>query len=290
MANHFPTIALIGKYNSPHIGSSLLRLARYLKENQHQVLVETQTAKCIESNEFPSVTCEQIGQQAQLVVVLGGDGTMLNVARTLAPFGIPLVGINHGGLGFLTDISEEAMLQTMAEILEGKYVGEERILIDTLVRRDGKVVFEASAFNDVVVSRGNISRLIEFEVLIDDQFVYSQRSDGLIIATPTGSTAYALSAGGPILYSSLNAFVLVPICPHTLTNRPIAVSSESVVEIALGQVFDGRVHFDGQRHFDLLDRDQVVMRRSKHRVRLLHPHGHTYYGTLRQKLRWVEKL
>ncbi|MGH8671457.1 MAG: NAD kinase [Burkholderiales bacterium] len=290
MPTAFKTVALIGRYHSPHIGVSLLRLARFLRDRNITVLVEHQTAQCIGANEFPSMNCSEIGASADLVVVLGGDGTMLNVARTLAPCDVSLVGINQGGLGFLTDISESSMLDTMSEMLDGHYVTEERILLEGQLLREGECVYRSPAFNDVVVSKGNIARLIEFEVIIDDQFVYGQRSDGLIVATPTGSTAYSLSAGGPILHPSLGAIVLVPICPHTLTNRPIAVSSDSRIEIVMTTAYDSRVHFDSQSDCDLRDHDRLVISRSEHKARLLHPRGHSYYGTLRQKLRWVEKL
>jgi NAD+ kinase len=290
MSQHFKTVALIGKYNSPEIGDSLLRLAGFLVEKQITVLVERQTASSAGIAGYPTASLEEIGEQADLAVVLGGDGTMLNIARALYTYGVPLVGINQGRLGFLTDVSVDAMLETMEEILDGDYLSEARFLLTVTIRRQGENVFEACAFNDAVVSKGATARLIELEVFVDGQFVYSQRSDGLIISTPTGSTAYALSSGGPILHPTLEAVVLVPICPHTLSNRPIAVNSESTIEILLLHADDARVHFDGQRHFDLQENDWVIVRRSKQMVHLLHPFGHSYYDMLRQKLHWGEKL
>lgn len=290
MSQIFKTIALIGKYNSPAIGDSLLRLARFLVEQEHTVLVERRTAESTGVTGYPLADLKEIGEQADLAVVLGGDGTMLNIARSLYAFGVPLVGINQGRLGFLTDVSADTMLETMAEILAGDYLSEARFLLDVTVRRQGESIYEACAFNDTVVSKGATARLIELEVFVDGQFVYSQRSDGLIVSTPTGSTAYALSSGGPILHPTLEAVVLVPICPHTLSNRPIAVNSESTIEILLLHANDARVHFDGQRHFDLQENDWVIVRRSKQMVRLLHPFGHSYYDMLRQKLHWGEKL
>jgi NAD+ kinase len=290
MSQHFKTVALIGKYNSPEIGDSLLRLAGFLVEKQLTVLVERQTASSAGIAGYPTASLEEIGEQADLAVVLGGDGTMLNIARALYTYGVPLVGINQGRLGFLTDVSVDAMLETMEEILDGDYLSEARFLLTVTIRRQGENVFEACAFNDAVVSKGATARLIELEVFVDGQFVYSQRSDGLIISTPTGSTAYALSSGGPILHPTLEAVVLVPICPHTLSNRPIAVNSESTIEILLLHADDARVHFDGQRHFDLQENDWVIVRRSKQMVHLLHPFGHSYYDMLRQKLHWGEKL
>jgi len=290
MSQLFKTIALIGKYNSPEIGDSLLRLAKFLVEQEHTVLVERQTAASAGVTDYPLADLEEIGEQADLAVVLGGDGTMLNIARSLYIFGVPLVGINQGRLGFLTDVSVDTMLETMGEILAGDYLSEARFLLDVTVRRQGENVHQACAFNDAVVSKGATARLIELEVFVDGQFVYSQRSDGMIISTPTGSTAYALSSGGPILHPTLEAVVLVPICPHTLSNRPIAVNSESTIELLLLHADDARVHFDGQRHFDLQENDWVIVRRSKQMVRLLHPFGHSYYDMLRQKLHWGEKL
>ncbi len=290
MSQLFKTIALIGKYNSPEIGDPLLRLARFLVEQEHTVLVERRTAESTGVTGYPLADLKEIGEQADLAVVLGGDGTMLNIARSLHTFGVPLIGINQGRLGFLTDVSADTMLETMAEILAGDYLSEARFLLDVTVRRQGESIYEACAFNDTVVSKGATARLIELEVFVDGQFVYSQRSDGLIVSTPTGSTAYALSSGGPILHPTLEAVVLVPICPHTLSNRPIAVNSESTIEILLLHANDARVHFDGQRHFDLQENDWVIVRRSKQMVRLLHPFGHSYYDMLRQKLHWGEKL
>lgn len=290
MSHLFKTVALIGRYNSPEIGDSLLRLAGFLEERKHRVLVERSTAECTGVTGYPLASLDEIGEQADLAVVLGGDGTMLNIARSLYTYGVPLVGVNQGRLGFLTDVSADTMLETLEEILSGDYLSEARFLLTVTIRRQGDNVFEASAFNDAVVSKGATARLIELEVFVDGQFVCSQRSDGLIISTPTGSTAYALSSGGPILHPTLEAIVLVPICPHTLSNRPIAVNSESTIEILLLHADDARVHFDGQRHFDLQENDWVIVRRSKQMVRLLHPFGHSYYDMLRQKLHWGEKL
>lgn len=286
----FQTVALIGKYNSAELNEPLLRLARFLEQRKLEVLLSQQTAERIGSVPYAAVSMAEIGARADLAVVMGGDGTMLNIAREVIEYNVPLVGVNQGRLGFLTDVSIDGMLETMEEILAGEYAAEERFLLDAVVRRQGQPAHQAYAFNDVVVSKGTSGRLIELEVFIDGQFVYSQRSDGLVVATPTGSTAYALSAGGPILHPTLEAMVLVPICPHTLSNRPIAVNSHSVLEVLLLHAVDASVHFDGQSHFDLQLNDWVVVRRSERTIRLLHPLGHSYYDTLRQKLHWGEKL
>lgn len=290
MSKPFETIALIGRYNSPEVGDSLLRLASFLQHRGHQVLVETRTATSANITSYPLASLDEIGAQADLAVVMGGDGTMLNIACSLFTYKVPLIGINLGRLGFLADVSLDTMLETMDEMLKGEFEAEERFLITVTVRRQGENIFEAHAFNDAVVSKGATARLIELEAFVDGQFVYSQRSDGLIISTPTGSTAYALSSGGPILHPTLEALVLVPICPHTLSNRPIAVNSQSTVEILLIHADDARVHLDGQRHFDLQANDWVILRRAPQTVRLLHPEGHSYYDMLRQKLHWGEKL
>lgn len=290
MKPSFQTIALVGKYNSAELSEPLLRLANFLRERQLDVLLAQQTAERIGSCPYRSASMAEIGQNADLVIVMGGDGTMLNIARELIEYKVPLVGVNQGHLGFLTDVSVEEMLPTIEEILAGEYSAEDRFLLNTVVRRQGHIVYQAYAFNDIVVSKGMSGRLIELEVFIDGQFVYSQRSDGLVVATPTGSTAYALSAGGPILHPTLEAMVLVPICPHTLSNRPIAVNSHSVMEILVLHAVDCSVHLDGQSYIDLQMNDWVVVRRSENNIRLLHPLGHSYYDTLRQKLRWGEKL
>lgn len=290
MTDQFKTVALIGKYNSDELGEALLKLAHFLEQRGLEVLLSQQTAVRMGSVPYAAANTREIGERADLAVVLGGDGTMLNVARELIEYDVPLVGVNQGRLGFLTDVSIGDMLETMDEILNGEYSAEERFLLNAVVRRQGQPVYQAYSFNDVVVSKGMSGRLIELEVFIDGQFVYSQRSDGLVVATPTGSTAYALSAGGPILHPTLEAMALVPICPHTLSNRPIAVNSHSVLEILVLHAVDASVNFDGQSHIDLQLNDWVVVRRSEHNIRLLHPLGHSYYDTLRQKLRWGEKL
>jgi NAD+ kinase len=239
-------------------------------------------------NGFDSLTREEIGRQADLAVVVGGDGTMLGIARELAPYKVPLIGINQGRLGFMTDIPVDRMLPLLGEMLGGKVESEQRSLLEGVVVRAGETIFEGLAFNDVVVSRGAGSGMVELRVEVDGRFMYNQRSDGLIVATPTGSTAYALSAGGPLLHPSLTGIVLVPIAPHALSNRPIVVpdSMEIVVEIISGR--DCSVNFDMQSLASLAHHDRIVIRRSEHMVTFLHPKGWSYYDTLREKLHWNE--
>lgn len=286
----FSHVGLIGKYNSPDMAGSLLLLAEFLQQRNLKVIVEEETARYSNLPDFPVQALSEIGKAVDLVIILAGDGTMLNIARSLIDHDVAMVGVNQGRLGFLTDVPLSHMLPVLADILDGKFTFETRFLLTTEVFRDQARVFSACALNDVVVSKGNTGRLIEFEVSVDAQFVYKQRADGIVVATPTGSTAYALSAGGPILHPSLEAFVLVPICPHTLSARPIAVNSSSMVEVLLTHANDARVHFDGQTHFDLSVDDRVRVARSTKTIRLLHPLDHSYYDTLRQKLKWGEQL
>lgn len=286
----FRTIALIGKYRTPEITEPLLRLADFLSGKGVAVVVDSLTAEHLERHDYPELPLRSMEGTVDLAIVLGGDGTLLNIACTLAPFGIPLAGVNQGRLGFLTDVSLGTMQQTIADMLEGKFVTEQRMLLDARILRGGVKVFEALALNEVVVHRGNVSTLIEFEVRIDGEYLYNQRADGLIVATPTGSTAYALSAGGPILHPSLNLIALVPVCPHTMSNRPIVVKSESRLEILLHRTYAVRVRLDSHTHFDLQGNDKLEVTSYPKPATLLHPVGHSYYHTLREKLLWNKTL
>ncbi|MGH8677691.1 MAG: NAD kinase [Burkholderiales bacterium] len=288
--NSFKRVALIGKYKSPEIAKPLLKLARFLVGRGVQVVLDPLTASHIGENEHRVATLEEIGTTCELAIVMGGDGTMLNIARTFAPYGVALAGINQGRLGFLTDLSTETMLESIGSILDGNFVTESRMLLEAEVVVDGQPAMKVLAFNDVSINKGAEGSLIETEVHIDGQFVYNLRSDGLIIASPTGSTAYALSSGGPILHPSLNVIGLVPVSPHTLSNRPIVVSGESLIEVTIHRAADAQVHFDSHSHYELGERDKVIVRRCTHPIRLLHPLGHNYYHMLREKLHWSETL
>ena len=286
MDKAFKTIALIGKYKSPEIAGPLLELAAYLEARGVQVMIDRLTASHIGECRYPVLPLEELGAKVDLAVVLGGDGTMLNIARTFAPFSASLVGVNQGRLGFLTDISLDTMVETIGRILDGEYVTEDRMLLEADVYSDTEAVFNVLAFNDVVISKGVRGSMIEFEIHIDGEPIYTQRSDGLILATPTGSTAYALSAGGPIVHPALRVMSLVPVCPHTLSNRPIVISSDSTVDIVVHSADDPRAHFDSHSHFELREGDRIRIRRYAHDISLLHPVGHSYYARLRQKLAW----
>lgn len=286
MKPSFKTVALVGKYKSPEIAEPLLKLAQFLERRKVKVLIDRLTASHLAGNKYPVLPLEELGEKADLAVVIGGDGTMLNIARTFAPYDVALVGVNQGRLGFLTDISVDTMFDTIGDILDGKFMAEARMLLEGEVYSGGEKVFEVLAFNDVVVSKGAKGSMLDLEVRIDGQFIYNQRADGLIVATPTGSTAYALSSGGPIVHPSLSVIALVPVSPHTLSNRPIVISSDCTVEIIVHSAPDPRAHFDSHSHFDLREGDRVVVRRYSHAISLLHPVGHSYYGMLREKLNW----
>jgi NAD+ kinase len=287
MNAHFRKAALIGKYQSPDVGESVLAIARNLRERGLTVWIEQGTASSIGGvADHAIVTYEQIGAEADLAIVIGGDGSMLNTARRLAEYAVPLVGVNLGRLGFLTDISRSDALARLGEILDGRYTERLRFMLDAEVLRGGNRVFHTLALNDVVVNKGEIGRMIEFDLSIDGEFVYTQRSDGMIVSTPTGSTAYALSANGPILHPSVGGIALVPLCPHALTARPVTIPDSSRIDIMLQPPHDARVHFDGQARFDLRAGDCVRMTRSPHSVRLLHPEAYSYFAMLREKLHW----
>ncbi len=287
MQKGFQTIALIGKYQSPDVSDAVLQLARFLRERGVDVLIEQATASSTGiSPEFRVATFDEIGGQADLAIVLGGDGTLLTAARRLASHAVPLAGVNQGRLGFLTDIPRNDMLASMEQMLAGHYSRDERMLLDAEVLRGDSRVFQTMAFNDVVVSKGDSGRLIEFELHIDGEFVYSQRSDGIIVSTPTGSTAYAMSANGPILHPGVTGIALVPLCPHALSHRPVTLSDRCLIDLVIQPPHDARIHFDGQTRFDACAGDCVRIKRSEHMVCLLHPPGYSYFSILREKLHW----
>ena len=287
MPSAFNTVGLIGKYNSPEIAAPLLRLAAFLSARGVHVIVDPLSGQHIAGSPYPVFSLEDIGREADLAVVLGGDGTMLNIARTFAPHDVALVGVNQGRLGFLTDISTDTMFDTIGAILDGAFVTEERMLLEAqIIESGGRAEEPVLAFNDVVIGKGERGNMIEFEIRIDGEFIATVRADGLIVATPTGSTAYALSSGGPIVHPTLSTIALVPVCPHTLSNRPLVVPGASTVELVMTEVADARAHFDSHSHDDLRDGDRLTVRRYQHTIRLLHPVGHSYYGMLREKLGW----
>jgi len=283
MAQHFQTIGLIGKHGDPSPKEALQSLSQFLQSQGVTLLLEEDTAGRIDTLGLATATLDEIGKRSDLVIVVGGDGTLLHAARILADHDVPLVGINLGRLGFLADVSQQEMLETMKQILLGNYDEEERFLLQAQI--DGR---QHTAFNDVVIHKWNIARMIEFETYIDGRFVNAQRADGLIVSTPTGSTAYALSGGGPLLYPSLNATVLVPICPHTLSNRPIVVNGDSKIELVVCGHTDReavRITCDGQEYLTMAS-ERITIRKHHNTVRLIHPRNHDHFNILRAKLGW----
>jgi len=283
----FGRVALIGKLRSPEIAESLREVRGLLEARGCEVLVESETAKDLGAR---GAGYEAIGKGADLAVVIGGDGTMLAAARNLVGSRVPLIGVNQGRVGFMTDIGHDDMHAALSAVLDGKYTLEERALLDAEILRGKQSIIRAVALNEAVVGKGAQGRLIEFELSIDGEFVYKLRGDGVIVATPTGSTAYALSAQGPILHPAVPALALVPLNPHTLSARPVSVSDRSVIEITLVRSVDARAHFDGFALTDMAEGDRLVLRRSADVVRFVHPPGYRYFATLREKLRWSEVL
>lgn len=282
------TIALIGKYNALGMGESLNELANSLADAGHVVIFDTDSAQNLALDNFPALSVADIGRSADVAIVLGGDGTMLGIARQLAPYDVPLIGINQGRLGFITDIPRDQMISVVAHILSGKHIAEERRMLEAIVVRDGEQIFSGVAFNDIVLSRGAGSGMIELRVEVDQHFMYNQRSDGLIVSTPTGSTAYALSAGGPLLHPSLGGIAMVPIAPHALSNRPIVLPDTSVISVEIVAGRDASVNFDMQSFANLNHKDKIIIKRSTHHITFLHPEDWNYYHTLREKLHWNE--
>jgi NAD+ kinase len=282
------TIALTVRHNTAGMVEAVHTLVGFLQGSGYRVVLESDTAAHLGLPGLEALDAAGIGEVASAAIVMGGDGTMLGFARQLAPYDVPLIGVNQGRLGFMTDISLERMIPALADILNGKAKEEKRTLLEGRVMRDGVEIHCGLAVNDVVVARGAGAGMAELKVTVDGHFMYNQRSDGLIITTPTGSTAYALSAGGALLHPSLSGVGLVPIAPHSLSNRPIVVpdSSEIVVEIGGGR--DISVNFDMQTFACLQQGDQIVISRSPHSITFLHPEGWSYYDTLREKLHWNE--
>jgi NAD+ kinase len=295
MLTQFRQVALIGKYQTPSAGAmgassrqALEQIALFLRGQGCGVVFEADTAINMGLTGHTTMNVAEIGESCDLCLVVGGDGTMLGIGRQLAPYGVPLIGINQGRLGFITDIPFENFQTALAPMLAGDFEEDHRGLIKASVMREGQCIFSALAMNDVVVNRSATAGMVELRVEVDGHFVANQRADGLIIATPTGSTAYSLSAGGPLLHPSVPGWVLVPIAPHTLSNRPIVLTNvaEVAIEIVAGR--DASANFDMQSMAALLPGDRIVVTRSQYHVRFLHPKGWSYFDTLRQKMHWNE--
>ena len=292
LAENFNNIGIVGRLGSPSVEQSVQRLLQLLEQQQKAYSIEQSLADAMSDLGCTTKSRTQLGNWADLIIVVGGDGTFLGAARDFASFNVPMVGINRGRLGFLTDIMPEAMHAGMQEIFAGQFRMEDRFLLNAQVHRNGQVVKESCALNDVVLHSGQSIRMIEFDLYIDDQFVYSQKSDGLIVSTPTGSTAYALSAGGPLVHPSLHAVVLVPMFPHSLNNRPIIVGAEARLCIRVGYKNDSPPHLslDAQNHVTLQHGDELHISKFPQTVRLLHLKSHNYFETCRTKLGWSNRI
>ena len=288
MKSQFRHVALVGKYHAQGSRLALESIAQFLNVQGCDVAIEKDTANNTGLTQYPILDVAGIGAHCDLALVVGGDGTMLGIGRVLAKFGVPLIGINQGRLGFITDIAFDDYQSVLSPMLRGDFEEDRRWMMQAQVVRDGRCVFNATAMNDVVVNRGATSGMVELRVEVDGRFVANQRADGLIIASPTGSTAYALSAGGPLLHPSIAGWVLVPIAPHTLSNRPIVLSDigEVAIEIVAGR--DASANFDMQSLASLMLGDRITVKRSEYQMRFLHPKGWSYFDTLRKKLHWNE--
>lgn len=288
----FNTIGIMGKPKHQEVGETIMTLYRHLLDDGYSVLVEDSVASGIDVSADDQANWQTIGEKANLVIVVGGDGSMLYAARLMASYNIPLLGVNRGYLGFLTDIQPQQVTEKVSEVLAGEYTQERRFLLEADIEGDDSQERYSDALNDIVLYPGEISRMIEFEVYINDSFVYSLRGDGLIISTPTGSTAYSLSAGGPIMSPSINAISLVPMFPHTLSSRPISIDADSKVDIVFSQANENeaRLSCDGQVRFPVAPGEKICIRKRKEDLWLLHPKDYDYFRLLRTKLGWGSKL
>ena len=290
MAN-FTHIAIIGRRNSPHLLEHVTRLANFLQQTGCVVYVDSNLADEIDCSACKIGELSQWVSLIDLAIIVGGDGTMLSAGRELVNHNIPIIGVNQGRLGFMTDIAIDDMLSVIQEILiKRNYIHEERSLLSAQVIRCGKFVYQSLALNDIVISRGAIGSMIEFEMSINNEFVHSQKSDGVIFSTPTGSTAYSLAAGGPILHPCSNVFSIVPICPQSMSNRPLVISDNLIIELILVKDTPTIIHYDGQDYFDLQLGDQIIITKAKRPLKLLHPGSYNYYRTLRTKLDWAKRV
>lgn len=288
----FQSIGLLGRVYNDQTHRSADRLIDFLKSRGATVIVLDAMVDWLGRSDVERADESTLGQKCDLVIVIGGDGSMLGAARSMVDHQIPVLGVNRGRLGFLTDIMPNEVESKVAEVLDGHYITESRFLLDMAVVREGKTITTGDALNDVVLHPGRYIRMIDFELYIDGQFVYSQSSDGLIVATPTGSTAYALSGGGPLMYPSMDAIVLVPLNPHTLSSRPIVVSGDSKIKLAIGKEMKTSLNItcDGQASELVKAGDEIHITKKPTRLELIHPTDHNYYETCRTKLGWGRHL
>lgn len=289
MSPAIKTIGVIGKRTDPAALPTVLALCRLLRQLHCEVLVDEVHATLAASEGLPSVTRAELGARCQLIVVVGGDGTLLDAGRSLARFGVPLLGVNQGRLGFMVDVRPDAMREALQAVLAGQGVADNRLLLSMVIHRaEGSVEAPALAVNDVVLRNFANIRMLDFETWLGEEFISQHRADGLIVSSPTGSTAYALSGGGPVVHPSVAALTLVPICPHTLSDRPIVVPGSASVRIVLRGPAPAMatVTCDGQVSRPLRPGDTVTVTQAEHPLRLMHPPGYQYFSLLRDKLHW----
>ena len=284
----FKHVGLVAKIESAQVRESLRRVEQFLLSRSAEIMFETKTARLVAHPNGKAGSLEVLGTQCDLVIALGGDGNILNAARALAPFGVPILGINLGRLGFLADVSQDEIELHLGAVLSGDYTLEEHFLLEGEVVGDAK---QSSALNEVLVHSANMPKMIEMDIYVDELFVYTQLSDGLIMSSPTGSTAYALSAGGPIMHPSLDAIVLVSMFPHSLTSRPLVIPGDSEIKVVIAANTDvaAQVSFDSHLTFKMEPGDELLVRKKKERLKLVHPPGHSFYGACRSKLDWGSK-
>lgn len=284
----FQRIVLITNSSGLPISDTLQSVTGLLRARNISIVLDEFCARYLPDSGYPLMRSGELLESCDLAIVIGGDGTMLRAARLLADYDIPLLGINRGRLGFLADIPEDSVVRHLDQILDGNYVEDHRFQLHCQVDRDEQTITQSDAFNDVVIQKWNIARLIELTTYVDKELLHSQRADGMIIASPTGSTAYALSGGGPILHPSLDALVIVPICPHTLSNRPIVIDGNSLVEVIVGtpEIDHARLTCDGEITCELATGDKILIRKKNRRIRLIHPADHNHFSILRAKLQW----
>lgn len=284
----FRRITLITNSTAAEVKETLNSVIEFLQARDSRIELDETCAKIIDPRDLPVVTNKKLGANSDLAIAIGGDGTMLKAAHLACNHGIPLLGINRGHLGFLADIPADTFAQHLDEILKGNYAEDVRFLLYSEVHRNEELICVNFALNDVVIQKWNVARMIDFETYVDGIFVHKQKSDGMIVSSPTGSTAYALSGGGPILYPSLDALVLVPICPHSLTNRPLVINGNSKVEIIIGtwDIHHARLTCDSEIAVELKSGDRVLVEKKDQTIRLIHPANHDHFAILRAKLRW----
>jgi len=280
-------IGIIAKPRNHGVRKAMEGLNTWLTEHGCEVFMDTDTAAILEARS--PYKKSKIPSLVEMIIVLGGDGTLLSVARVVEGTGVPILGVNVGGLGFLTEVTLEELYQTLEKVFNNEFTMEERLLLKAQILRQGEQVAQSFALNDVVVSKGTLAKMIQLEIYVNRQFVTALRGDGVILSTPTGSTAYSLSAGGPILHPSVDALILTPICPHTLTNRPIVIPDRVKIEVILKSKDEGvMATFDGQVGFSLRQEDIVEIGASETKTKLIHSPAINYYEVLRRKLKWGE--